>query len=211
MAAKRQGGFTLIELLIVIGLLGALATLVIPSLSVRRDDVYRNSIVPSEMATIRDAFNRFVADCAPTREDFERILTESDERKRLRILLDAPTGSYDFPAAWDPVRQRGWNGPYFADGNRWVSSSNRSSPFYRTMIGDPFYDPSEEEDETKAVKHCYGLYRTARDNATEKYDLYLRFFGMDGMDNKDANRNPGKEEDRGDNIFLLLIPDIPEA
>ena len=125
-AAWKHSGFTLIELLIVIGLLGALATLFLSNLSVTRDEVLDNSIVQKELADIQRAFQRFKADCLPTQADYKLI-----SRYGLSVLMEHHASlGWDFDK-WDPARNRGWRGPYIhAEDTRQIDASINDSNSY---------------------------------------------------------------------------------
>ncbi|MFP4175962.1 MAG: type II secretion system protein [Candidatus Brocadiia bacterium] len=111
--------FTLIELLIVIGLLGALATLVLPSFRVQREESLEK-IVKKEMADVQKAFQRFQADCVPQTSDYNLI-----SRYGLEILAEYDDSrGWTFPDEWDPDRGKGWRGPYLqAEGTETVDDS----------------------------------------------------------------------------------------
>ena len=55
MKLNKQAGFTLIEMLIVVLLLGILAMLIIPQISVSTDDARLNTLHSNTMRPIRDA------------------------------------------------------------------------------------------------------------------------------------------------------------
>jgi type II secretory pathway pseudopilin PulG len=57
----RKNNFSLIELLVVIGILGALATLVLPGFGDASDDA-REKVATTEMREIQSAFRRFATD-----------------------------------------------------------------------------------------------------------------------------------------------------
>jgi prepilin-type N-terminal cleavage/methylation domain-containing protein len=108
---RNMGGFTLIELLIVIGLLGALASVMLSSLSVNRTESLDDSIVQKEMSDIQRAFQRFRADCVPSQDDLKlmtkyglAVLMEYDG-----YLESGDTWSF---AKWDNAKGKGWRGPY---------------------------------------------------------------------------------------------------
>jgi len=110
-SGRGQRGFTLIELLIVIGLLAALATLVLSNLTVTRTEALDDSLVQKELADIQRAFQRFAADCAPKQNDYKKIakyglapLMQFDE-----YLAGGDTWTF---SKWDNDRRRGWRGPY---------------------------------------------------------------------------------------------------
>lgn len=103
-----QSGFTLIELLIVIGLLGALAALLLSNLSMDRTETLDTSIVQKEIHDIRRAFQRFHADCVPDQDDCKRIT-----KYGLEILCKCdPARGWSFPVEWDVAKGKGWRGPY---------------------------------------------------------------------------------------------------
>jgi prepilin-type N-terminal cleavage/methylation domain-containing protein len=121
---RIHGGFTLIELLIVIGLLGALATLVLPRLTVEKEWAVDESLAPKEMMDIRRAYAAFEADCVPTKGDRELIA-----KYGLEILMKYESRGWSFPASFDPARGKGWRGPYIQqEGTRTVDVSLDTSP-----------------------------------------------------------------------------------
>jgi len=116
-SAASRAGFTLIELLIVIGLLAALATLVLSNLTFTRTEALDDSLVQKELSDIQRAFQRFEADCVPRQDDYKLIakyglapLMEYDE------YLTGTGDEWTFPEEWDNERRRGWRGPYIQDG-----------------------------------------------------------------------------------------------
>ena len=128
--AARISAFTLIELLIVIGMLGALATLVLPSLAATKTDAF-DPIVQTEMQDIRMAFQRFYNDVMPNDDQLDLF------RKYglAPLLQNELTGAYDNNSdhandlvLWDPDRQRGWRGPYLEiEGTREIVTPNDNS------------------------------------------------------------------------------------
>lgn len=124
-ASRRTGrAFTLVELLIVIGLLGALAVLLLSNLSMTRTDSLDNSIVQAELADIQRAYRRFQADCVPTQADY-RLMTSYG----LEILFRCePTRGWSFPASWNSASGRGWRGPYLqSEGRRDIDITDADS------------------------------------------------------------------------------------
>lgn len=119
-----RAGFTLIELLIVIGLLAALAALVLTSLSTDREEVLDSTIVQKELADIQRAFHRMNADCVLQQNDYKLI-----SRYGLAILIKdcgyliAPD-AWSFPSGWSAERGKGWRGPYIQqEGKRDIDTS----------------------------------------------------------------------------------------
>jgi prepilin-type N-terminal cleavage/methylation domain-containing protein len=105
---RASHGFTLIELIIVIGLLGALAAIVLPTLSVKRVESLEQ-IVAHDMAEIREAFQRLHRDAVLDTTDLDWV-----RRYGLYALMEQPDsslGTWSLPN-YDPQRERGWRGPY---------------------------------------------------------------------------------------------------
>lgn len=141
-----RAGFTLIELLIVIGLLGALAVLVLPRIGSERGAALDRALAPSEMMDIRRAFAAFEADCVPTAADREII-----GQYGLEILtIYEEARGWSFPAAFDPARGRGWRGPYLeSQGTRTVYTEEDGQPLTGSgptaaipVVHDPRYAPN---------------------------------------------------------------------
>ncbi len=122
---RTRYGFTLIELLIVIGLLGGLAMLVLPRLSVDRNWAGDEALAPSEMMAIRRAYAAFEADCVPTTVDAQKI-----GQYGLEILMRYESSrGWSFPGSFDPARRKGWRGPYLeAQGTRTVYINENGQP-----------------------------------------------------------------------------------
>ncbi len=108
---RNSRGFTLMELLIVIGLLAALATLVMSGLEFTRTEALDDSLVQKELSDLQRVFQRFVADCVPQQSDYKLIakyglapLMQYDD-----FLDGSDTWSFN---EWDRDRRKGWRGPY---------------------------------------------------------------------------------------------------
>lgn len=123
--SARLSGFTFVELLIVIGLLGALATLVLPQFQMKRGGAIDKSLAPAEMMDIRRAFAAFEADCAPTSADRTLI-----EQYGLEVLMEYnDTRGWSFPDSFDYHRAKGWRGPYIEQqGTRTIYINESGQP-----------------------------------------------------------------------------------
>ncbi len=159
----------MIELLIVIGLLGALATLMLPSLKVTRTEAM-DPIVHKEMQDIRLAFQRFYQDVMPNDDVLELF--------RLYGLAPLMTASISGEFSlddWDDDRQRGWRGPYLdPEGTRTLSGVDDVP-----VILDPYSDESDDEH----------FYRVLCPGSTGNWDydnLGLVFIGTDDADQLDT-------------------------
>ncbi len=108
MKRRTTSAFTLIELLIVIGLLGALATIMLPTLSVKRVESLEQ-VVSHDMAEIRGAFQRLYRDAVLSESDLDNV-----RRYGLHPLMERPDGTHGGSAipVFDAEKQRGWRGPY---------------------------------------------------------------------------------------------------
>ena len=127
-------GFSLIELLIVIGLLGALAAVMLTNLGVDRTETLDRSIVQKELADIQRAYQRFAADCVPSQADYKRMT-----RYGLEILTtyDSSRG-WSFPSEWDTERGKGWRGPYIeAEGTADVDATDSNGDGIADSLGQP--------------------------------------------------------------------------
>ena len=111
--------FTLLELLIVIGMLGALATLILPHLAVAKTEAF-DPMVQTEMQDIRIAFQRFYNDVMPNEAQLDLF-----RKYGLAPLMQSELpGIYNFPG-WDPDRCRGWRGPYLeSEGTRIIDANS---------------------------------------------------------------------------------------
>ena len=111
--------FTLLELLIVIGMLGALAALILPHLAVAKTEAF-DPMVQTEMQDIRIAFQRFYNDVMPDEAQLDLF-----RKYGLAPLMQSELpGIYNF-AGWDPDRCRGWRGPYLeSEGTRIIDANS---------------------------------------------------------------------------------------
>jgi type II secretory pathway pseudopilin PulG len=122
MRSLSRHTFTLIELLIVIGPLGALATLVLPQVTATRTEAM-DPIVQKEMQDIRLAFQRFCQDVVPT----DAQLDEFRKYGLAPLMRREISGEYAFDE-WDDDRAKGWRGPYLTqEGTRHIAAPNASS------------------------------------------------------------------------------------
>lgn len=157
---RNQTGFSLIELLIVIGLMGALAALVLPSITADKEEVVDGSMVAKEMMDIRRAFLAFEADCLPNRNDRELIGIYG-----LEVLMqfsEEAGKDWSFPDAFDPARKKGWRGPYLhAEGRTSIQLSGGQGAGTAAdvpVVYDPRYDTNSAEDATRSQRY----YRVVR-------------------------------------------------
>lgn len=112
---SARAGFTLLELLIVIGILAALAALLLSSLTGSREEMLDSTIVQKELSDIQRAVHRLAADCVLTESDHQTIAQYG-----LAVLMDDSIFT-----AWDSDRGKGWRGPYIErEGYREVDLSS---------------------------------------------------------------------------------------
>jgi prepilin-type N-terminal cleavage/methylation domain-containing protein len=115
--------FTLIELLIVIGLLAAVAMILLPNLTTNKDEV-KDTIIISELADIQRAFIRFQNDCNLQNDDND-LLTVAKYGVAVLIYNDNDYGIQN----WDNDQQRGWRGPYLmSEGEREININIAGQP-----------------------------------------------------------------------------------
>jgi prepilin-type N-terminal cleavage/methylation domain-containing protein len=106
---RTRHAFTLIELLIVIGLLGALAALMLPLFDVDRVESLEE-IVSHDLAAIQQAFQRLHRDAVLDEADLDEV-----RRYGLVALFERPVsyGTNNWTLdEYDADRQRGWRGTY---------------------------------------------------------------------------------------------------
>ncbi|MDR1491406.1 MAG: type II secretion system GspH family protein [Planctomycetaceae bacterium] len=114
--------FTLIELLIVIGLLGALAAMVMLNLQIDRKQVIEDSVVVKELADIQAAFQTFAGDVSFNSHRLENCQLVAEYE--LSVLLENDDDNF---AEWNHEKQIGWNGPYLmAEGRRVFNIDNKN-------------------------------------------------------------------------------------
>ena len=105
LGTKRN--FTLIELLIVIGIIGALTALILPSFNLDEVSVagdVNQTVNAKEINIIQKAFLNFYDDVVPSNGELEQF-----SKYGLRSLIEQ--GSFE---PWDANRKKGWRGPYLS-------------------------------------------------------------------------------------------------
>ncbi|NMA45135.1 MAG: hypothetical protein GX945_01085 [Lentisphaerae bacterium] len=165
--------FTLLELLIVIGMLGALATLILPHLAVARTEAF-DPMVQTEMQDIRIAFQRFYNDVMPNEAQLDLF-----RKYGLAPLMQSELpGIYSF-AGWDPDRCRGWRGPYLeSEGTRIIDANSDGQMQAESGISIPvILDPYAKAD---GDARYYRVLCGKKDSLTYDPDkLALVFIGVE--------------------------------
>lgn len=210
--SARDFSFTLIELLIVIGMLGVLATLVLPCLASSKTAAF-DPIVQTEMQNIRLAFQRFRNDVMPNDNQLEFF-----KKYGLAPLMQRElAGAYAKFDLWDCDRHCGWRGPYLEiedtrtinsssdgqllkDGNIEIpvildpySKEDNDERYYRVLCGkknESIYDKNKLAVVFIGV-HDDTLGTTVYNDPKSKSDWVERYFdiGVDGVDEDGKSRH----------------------
>ena len=147
-----RNNFSLIELLIVIGILGALVALVLPTLNTAEINA-RKTVADKEMADICKMFSKMYGDCALPNTDLANIAKDG-----LWILMQRtqPTGcNLADQNEYDYDKGHGWRGPYVQkEGERSIDVSSADGQETAGGITVPvIHDPYHEKGESD--KHYY--------------------------------------------------------
>lgn len=97
---RRVNGFTLIELLVVFTLLALLLTIAVPRY-LRIADSSRDKVREQNMATLRDALDKFKADQGRYPTELGELVSKQYLRK---LPVDPVTGSSDWIPVEDPAK-----------------------------------------------------------------------------------------------------------
>ncbi|MDR1383275.1 MAG: type II secretion system GspH family protein [Planctomycetaceae bacterium] len=157
--------FTLLELLVVIGLLGALASVLIVNLHIDRKQAIEDSVVVKELADIQAAFQIFAGDVSfnSNKEKNYKLAAKYG----LSLLLENDDNFDDWDDDWDNERQIGWRGPYLMPEGKRNNLSVIETPFvvnesdnnyYRVIATDNDGDVVSYKDTDKDIKHLYVAY-----------------------------------------------------
>jgi len=165
--------FTLLELLIVIGMLGALAALILPHLAVAKTEAF-DPMVQTEMQDIRIAFQRFYNDVMPDETQLDLF-----RKYGLAPLMQSELpGIYKF-AGWDSDRCRGWRGPYLeSEGTRMIDANSDGQAPAESGISIPvILDPYTKTDSDSRYYRVLCGKKDALTYAPDK--LALVFIGIE--------------------------------
>ncbi|GEM_PF-1101495 len=169
--AARRMGFTLIELLIVLGILGALASLLLSNYAVNRRETLDNSIVQSELAEIQRSFQAFRADCVlhknTTYDDYALLA-----RYGLAVLIKynaylASGENWSFSNTGDQG-DKFWRGPYIErEGDRAIDRDAIGQPTGSWTVPVLLTPYSTDTD----FSHYYRVVATIRNETTGKEEV----------------------------------------
>lgn len=116
--AKKLRFFSLIELLIVVGIIGALTALILPSFNLDEVSVagdVNQTVNAKEISTIQKAFLKFYDDVVPS----DTQLAEFAKYGLTPLMENVEPGkSGDWFDEWNPDRKKGWRGSYLSPEGR---------------------------------------------------------------------------------------------
>lgn len=180
--------FTLLELLIVIGMLGALAALILPHLAIAKIEAF-DPIVQTEMQDIRIAFQRFYNDVMPDATQLDLF-----RKYGLAPLMQSELPDGTKFAGWDPDRCRGWRGPYLESEG--------------TRVIDPNSD-GQVLDATGGVSIPVILDPYSKTDGDARY--YRVLCGKDALGNYDGSKLALVFIGIEDDVLGTTVRDIPQA
>jgi prepilin-type N-terminal cleavage/methylation domain-containing protein len=138
-------GFTLMELLIVIALLAALSTLLLPSFTADRD-AGNAAIIKSEMYEIQRSFVRFYNDCGRDPGGLSGFAWTNVYLAPLIRRTDTNSPALYGYTPWTLERNIGWRGPYAEGEGYYINAASNRYPALLDPYGDPYevvYEPDE--------------------------------------------------------------------
>ncbi len=112
----RRGGFTLLEAVVVLAILVAVTSMVVPLLSSSQDDSLV-AVARTEMQAIRQACLRWKQDVGTYPANLADLVSNA-----------APASLAPPLDAWNPNTNRGWRGPYLTSGR--VVGTSLADPWY---------------------------------------------------------------------------------
>lgn len=157
------------ELLIVVALLGALATLMLPNFKVKKKHSYR-TIMISEMHEIQRAFMRFDHDCMPSNEMLEKMTNVSFALLFDREVKNSTPSTYLSCTAYNPDANIGWEGPYAISEGELTNTIDGES-----YVVNAFFDPYGQPYRIVKSNDVFWLVATTNSTQPELLSRQLTF------------------------------------
>jgi prepilin-type N-terminal cleavage/methylation domain-containing protein len=151
-----KSAFTLIELLLVIGLLGLVATIVIPQFAGTKSDAIE-PIIQSELTAIQRAFFRFKNDVNLQTSQYITVAQYG-----VSVLITNEIEKTTLFDNWDPDRQRGWRGTYInSEGEKNININLAGQPD-GTIAVPVIFAPNQDNESNNT--HYYRIIATDENN-----------------------------------------------